>query len=192
MLNIWAGAVKFLSGSRGYGKPESVNSGRLQPLDIASVLGWVDPRKDGRHLGTACSRGCRRDRARPPCKRCETIIHELPTPRTTPGGTGYVRVVLTSWSCRHQRDADLRGAAKNGRGGRRPRRDTQTPRRNRRSGAPHLSANQLLKRARVLHALAALAPTEEQRAAVNDRADRVEGLAWDKALRHQVGHADLP
>jgi|SoimicmetaTmtLMA_FD_contig_31_12413464_length_240_multi_1_in_0_out_0_1 hypothetical protein len=28
-------------------------------------------------------------------------------------------------------------------------------------GAPHLSANQLLKCARVLHALAALAPTEE-------------------------------
>jgi len=58
-------------------------------------------------------------------------------------------------------------------------------------GGPNLSANQLLKCARVLHALAALAPTEEQRAAVDDRAARVEGLAWDKALRHQIGHADL-
>ena len=59
-------------------------------------------------------------------------------------------------------------------------------------GGPNLSANQLLKCARVLHALAALAPTEEQRAAVDDRAARVEGLAWDKALRHRVGHPDLP
>jgi len=58
--------------------------------------------------------------------------------------------------------------------------------------APHLNADLLLKCARVLHALATLVPTEEQRAAVDDRADRVEGLAWDKALRHQVGHADLP
>jgi len=28
--------------------------------------------------------------------------------------------------------------------------------------------------------------------AVDDRAARVEGLAWDKALRHQIDHADLP
>jgi hypothetical protein len=58
--------------------------------------------------------------------------------------------------------------------------------------APHLSADQLWKCACVLHALATLVPTVEQRAAVEDRADRVEGLAWDKALRHQIDHADLP
>ena len=58
--------------------------------------------------------------------------------------------------------------------------------------ASHMSANQLWKCARVLHAIATLADTEEQRAALDDRAERAEGLAWDKALRHQVDHADLP
>ena len=59
-------------------------------------------------------------------------------------------------------------------------------------GASHMNANQLLKCARALHALATLVPTVEQRAAVEDRAERVEGLAWDKALCHQIDHADLP
>jgi len=59
-------------------------------------------------------------------------------------------------------------------------------------GALHLSADQLWKCACVLHALATLVPTVEQRAAVEDRAARVEGLAWDKALRHQGDYPDLP
>ena len=58
--------------------------------------------------------------------------------------------------------------------------------------APHLRADQLWKCACVLHALATLVPTVEQRAAVEDRAARVEGLAWDKALRDQVDPPDLP
>jgi hypothetical protein len=62
----------------------------------------------------------------------------------------------------------------------------------RRRWAPHLSADQLWKCACVLHALATLVPTVEQRAAVNDRAERVEELAWDKALCHQIAHPDLP
>jgi len=56
--------------------------------------------------------------------------------------------------------------------------------------ASHMSANQLLKCARVLHALAALASTEEQRTVMEDHAARVEGMAWDKALRHQIDHAN--
>ena len=55
-----------------------------------------------------------------------------------------------------------------------------------------MSANQLWKCARVLHAIATLAHTVEQRAALDARAERAEGLAWDKALRHQVDHAGLP
>ena len=53
-----------------------------------------------------------------------------------------------------------------------------------------MNANQLLKCARVLQALAALPSTEEQRAVMEDHAGRVEGLAWDKALRHQIDHAN--
>jgi hypothetical protein len=41
--------------------------------------------------------------------------HELPTPRTTLAAR-YVRVVLTCWSCRHQRDADLQALVDAGRG----------------------------------------------------------------------------
>jgi hypothetical protein len=58
--------------------------------------------------------------------------------------------------------------------------------------ASHMSENQLWKCARVLHAIATLAHTVEQREALDARAERAEGLAWDKALRHQVDHADLP
>jgi hypothetical protein len=43
-----------------------------------------------------------------------------------------------------------------------------------------------------LHAIATLAHTAEQRAALDARAERAAGLAWDKALRHQVDQADLP
>ena len=39
----------------------------------------------------------------------------LPTPRTTLH-CRYVRVLLTCWSCRHQRDADLAGLIAAGRG----------------------------------------------------------------------------
>jgi len=41
--------------------------------------------------------------------------HRLPTPRTTLAAR-YVRVVLTCWSCRHQRDADLAALIDAGRG----------------------------------------------------------------------------
>jgi len=41
--------------------------------------------------------------------------HELPTPRSTLAAR-YVRVALTCWSCRHQRDADLAGLVAAGRG----------------------------------------------------------------------------
>jgi hypothetical protein len=58
--------------------------------------------------------------------------------------------------------------------------------------ASHMSADQLWKCARALHAIATLARTAEQRAALDDRAERAAGLAWDKALRHQVDHADVP
>jgi hypothetical protein len=58
--------------------------------------------------------------------------------------------------------------------------------------ASHMSADRLWKCARVLHAIATLAHTVEQRAALDARAERAAGLAWDKALRHQVDHADLP
>jgi hypothetical protein len=58
--------------------------------------------------------------------------------------------------------------------------------------AHHLSANQLWKCESVLHALVSLAPTVAQRASLYARAERVEGLAWDKALRHQVANPDLP
>lgn len=56
----------------------------------------------------------------------------------------------------------------------------------------YMSANQLWKCARALQALAPLALTAEQRAVLEARAERAEGLAWDKALRHQVSHAHLP
>jgi hypothetical protein len=39
----------------------------------------------------------------------------LPTPRTTLR-CHYVRVLLTCWSCKHQRDADLPGLIAAGRG----------------------------------------------------------------------------
>ena len=52
-----------------------------------------------------------------------------------------------------------------------------------------LSANQPWKCARVLHAIATLAHTEEHRAALDARADRVEGLAWNKALRRATREA---
>ena len=39
----------------------------------------------------------------------------LPTPRTTLR-CRYVRMLLTCWSCRHQRDADLAGLIAAGRG----------------------------------------------------------------------------
>jgi hypothetical protein len=58
--------------------------------------------------------------------------------------------------------------------------------------ASDMSANQLWKCAHVLHAMATLAHTMEQQAALDARAERLEGLAWDRALCHQVDHADLP
>jgi hypothetical protein len=58
-------------------------------------------------------------------------------------------------------------------------------------GASHMSANQLWKCASVLHAIAPLADTVEQRASLYARTERVEGLAWDKALRHRVRKPDL-
>ena len=58
-------------------------------------------------------------------------------------------------------------------------------------GAPHLSANQLLKCARVLQALAALAPTVEQRAAVDDRAVRTARRGW-RGTRHSVTKSTAP
>jgi hypothetical protein len=59
-------------------------------------------------------------------------------------------------------------------------------------GAFQLSPNQLWKCEAVLHALVPLAPTVARRVSLYARAERVEGLAWDKALRHQVAHPDLP
>lgn len=51
MLNTWEGAVKFLAKSTGYGKPETKVSRGLQPIDIASVLGWVATDKHNqRHM----------------------------------------------------------------------------------------------------------------------------------------------
>jgi hypothetical protein len=41
--------------------------------------------------------------------------HELPTPRTTLKAR-YVRVLLTCWSCKYQRDADLQALIDAGRG----------------------------------------------------------------------------
>ena len=58
-------------------------------------------------------------------------------------------------------------------------------------GAPNMSANQLWKCESVLHAIVPLADTEDQRASLYARAERVEGLAWDKALSHQVAHPYL-
>jgi hypothetical protein len=58
-------------------------------------------------------------------------------------------------------------------------------------GASHMSPNQLWKCESVLHAIAPLADTVEQRTALYARAERAEGLAWDKALRQQVVHSDL-
>ena len=55
--------------------------------------------------------------------------------------------------------------------------------------ASHRSADQPWKRARILHAIATLANTQEHRAALDARADRVEGLAWDKALRRATREA---
>ena len=53
-------------------------------------------------------------------------------------------------------------------------------------GAAGMNANQLWKCACALHAVTMLAHTVEQRAELEVRAERVEGLAWDKALRQQV------
>ena len=53
-------------------------------------------------------------------------------------------------------------------------------------GASDMSANQLWKCASTLHAVAPLAYTREQRVDLDDRAERLAGLAWDKALRHQL------
>ncbi len=57
-------------------------------------------------------------------------------------------------------------------------------------GASGMNANQLWKCVSALHAVTILAPTAEQRAELEARAERAEGLAWDKALRHQVNRAD--
>lgn len=57
-------------------------------------------------------------------------------------------------------------------------------------GAFGMNANQLWKCASALHAVTILAPTAEQREELDARAERAEGLAWDKALRHQVNRAD--
>ncbi len=40
---------------------------------------------------------------------------DLPTPRSTLAAR-YVRVLLTGWHCRHQRDADLQSLIDSGRG----------------------------------------------------------------------------
>jgi hypothetical protein len=53
-------------------------------------------------------------------------------------------------------------------------------------GAFHLSPNQLWKCEAVLHALVPFAPTAARRASLYARAERVEGLAWDKALRLRI------
>jgi hypothetical protein len=58
--------------------------------------------------------------------------------------------------------------------------------------ASHMSANQLWKCAHVLQAIATLARTMEQQAALDARAERLEGLACDRALCHQVDRPDLP
>jgi hypothetical protein len=58
-------------------------------------------------------------------------------------------------------------------------------------GASQLSANQLWQCESVLHALVPLAPTTAQRESLYARAERVEALAWDKALRHQVRRSAL-
>jgi hypothetical protein len=58
--------------------------------------------------------------------------------------------------------------------------------------ASDMNANQLWKCANTLHAVAPLAYTKEQGAELEDRAERLEGLAWDKALRHQLVRCDLP
>jgi hypothetical protein len=55
-----------------------------------------------------------------------------------------------------------------------------------------MSAKELWKCGSALHAVAPLAYTIEQRAELDARAERVEGLAWDKALCHQLGRPDLP
>jgi hypothetical protein len=56
--------------------------------------------------------------------------------------------------------------------------------------ATGMDANQLWKCASALHAVTMLAHTVEQRAELEARAERAEGLAWDKALRHQFNRAD--
>jgi hypothetical protein len=58
-------------------------------------------------------------------------------------------------------------------------------------GAFGMNADQLWKCARVLRAMAPLAQNVEQSAELEARADRAEGLAWDKALRHRVSRGDL-
>jgi hypothetical protein len=52
-----------------------------------------------------------------------------------------------------------------------------------------MNADQLWRCACALHAVATLAHTVEQRAELAARAERAEGLAWDKALRQ---HASRP
>jgi hypothetical protein len=57
-------------------------------------------------------------------------------------------------------------------------------------GASRLNANQLWKCASALRALTTVCSVE-QRAEMMARADRVEGLGWDRALRRQLTRADL-
>jgi hypothetical protein len=58
-------------------------------------------------------------------------------------------------------------------------------------GAFGMNADQLWKCARVLRAMTPPAQNVEQSAELEARADRAEGLAWDKALRHRVSRGDL-
>ena len=58
--------------------------------------------------------------------------------------------------------------------------------------ASQMSANQLWKCARLLREIATLVGSAKQRADLEARADRADGVAWDKALRHQIDHANLP
>jgi len=60
-------------------------------------------------------RRCRSDRCPTTLQAMRDDLHELPTPRTTLAAR-YVRVVLTCWLCRHQRDADLQTLVDAGRG----------------------------------------------------------------------------
>jgi hypothetical protein len=87
-----------LFGGRSNSAPRLVS----RPFSISDLhVGWTLSRRLGATTDSP------NDHAASTCRGRDWVdAHELPTSRSTLQAR-YVRVLLTCWSCRHQRDADL-------------------------------------------------------------------------------------